>query len=94
MARIIPREGSSPEESVVIVDAVDHMDGIAAEYAYLEERFGRRGVDWNLVIQSLIEEPPDEKHSTIRHLDKLLIELADGSNRAIYFDVGSFFLME
>jgi hypothetical protein len=94
MARIIPKQGDSAANAVVIVDAADHMDGIAAEYAYLEERFGRRGTDWELVIQSLIEEPPDEQHPTVRHLDKLLIRLSDGSNRAIYFDIESFFLME
>ncbi|NYT05998.1 MAG: hypothetical protein GKC04_06475 [Methanomicrobiales archaeon] len=93
MARIIPNSGRSVEEAVVIEDAADHLDGIAAEYRYLEERYGKEGVAWKLKFQFLLDVPPEEGGGSARFFDKLIIELADGSVETVYFNIGSFFDM-
>jgi hypothetical protein len=61
------------------------MQGIGMEYAYLEKKFGRRGVDWNLELQTLVQDQSG------RTFDRLLIKLADGRKKDILFDINSFF---
>ena len=71
----------------MIVDADDHMDGIAAEYRYLAEKFGQQGEDWNLVLQILVEQSPGVL------FDHLIIGFPDGRVESFYFDIRSFFSM-
>lgn len=85
MARIIENTGRSMEEAIVIVDAEDHLDGIAAEYRYLTEKFGKQGKDWTLVLQSLVEYSPGVP------FDMMVIGFPDGRVETIYFDIRSFF---
>ncbi|MDT8357626.1 MAG: hypothetical protein RQ758_03880 [Methanomicrobiaceae archaeon] len=87
MARIIENTGRSMEEAIVIVDAEDHLDGIAAEYRYLAEKFGEQGKDWDLVLQSLVEKSPGVL------FDMLVIGFSDGRVERFYFDIRSFFSM-
>lgn len=49
------KNGESIEKAIVI-DAENEVTGVLAEYEYLEKRFGKRGKDWKLNMQSLIEE--------------------------------------
>ncbi|MBM4295821.1 MAG: hypothetical protein FJ126_13090 [Deltaproteobacteria bacterium] len=72
------------EKAVVIKGATNSRDGIAAEYAYLEKRFGKRNVDWKLKRQSL-------RHHQGKHFDFLEIELKDGSPKEVFFDITEFF---
>jgi hypothetical protein len=93
MVRIIPNSGDSIETALVIVDAADHLDGIRAEYQYLEERYGKQGEDWDLVMQALLEYPPEEEDSggPKKYYDMMIIEFPKGRVVNLYFDISSFF---
>jgi hypothetical protein len=75
--------GDSPEEAIIIKNAASHMAGISTVYLYIEEKFGKRDLDWKLISQILLagEKP----------IDRLAIELSDGSIRHIFFDTSEFF---
>jgi hypothetical protein len=74
--------GESIEEAIVI-HAQSSMDGVPKEYEWLEKRFGRRGQDWIMRSQEL------SGHAN-RIYDVITIQLADGSDRQIYFDITNF----
>lgn len=76
--------GETLDEAIRIRGALDHMAGVKAEYAYLEEIFGEPGTDWMLEMQILhfVDERP---------YDELRICLADGTRKALYFDLSDFF---
>jgi len=76
--------GDSPETAVVIEDAADSTEGIDAEYEYLAAKFGERGTDWNLSMQSLVQHEG-------RMFDRMEVELADGTTQTVYFDISGFF---
>jgi hypothetical protein len=75
--------GESPEDAIVIKNAENHRAGVNAEYFYLRKRFGKRDVHWRLVVQALLKGD--------KPVDRLTIELTDGSIKDIYFDVSEFF---
>ena len=87
MARIIENSGTSFKEAIIIQDAADHDDGVLAEYRYLERKFGVRGKDWDLVIQSLMQTDDNT------HYDSVLIEFPDKTRKKIIFTIESFFDM-
>lgn len=76
--------GNSITAPVIIKGAKNHLDGIAAEYIYLNSHFKTPDVDWKLI-----------KQNTLRYRDKFIdlieIELADGTKKNIYFDITNFF---
>jgi hypothetical protein len=75
--------GDSPEEAVIIKNADNHSDGVSAEYQYLRMKFGKRDLHWKLILQVLLRgEKP---------IDRLTIELADGTIKQIHFDTSEFF---
>lgn len=76
--------GDSLQTAVIIKGAPDHFSGIKAEYDYIETKFGRKNVDWQLVRQSLIREGG-------RAYDRMEIRLPDGSRKELYFDLTEFF---
>ena len=76
--------GESPAAAVVIKGAKDIVVGIAAEYYYLEKKYGQQNVNWKLISQNLL-------HKQDKHLDLLIIQLGDGSQKEIYFDITEFF---
>jgi len=76
--------GQSIEDAVVIENALGEEDGLAAEYYYLEEKFGQRDADWFLESQEFVSE--DE-----RFYDRMDIELADDTRIVVYFDITEFF---
>lgn len=75
--------GDTIERAVLIRGAANHMAGVAAEYQYLDERFGERGVDWNLETQVRLEVGD-------RSYDELHVKLSDGTKQKIIFDVSEF----
>jgi hypothetical protein len=81
-------DGSSPEEAVLIKDALSHAAGVRAESAYISRKFGERGEDWTLKEQSLTERKDG------RRIDKMTIETAAGDVETFYFDVSGFFGMD
>jgi hypothetical protein len=58
--------------------------GIAAEYYYLEQKFGQPNVDWKLKRQSVL-------HVKGRDYDRMEIELKDGGKKDVFFDITEFF---
>ena len=69
-----PADGSSKESAIVVSD-------VAQEYALLEARFGRPGVDWDLVMQSLVE-------SDGRYFDLMRVRVG-ATEVVVFFDVTS-----
>ena len=76
--------GESPDAAVIIKGAKDIVVGLAAEYYYLEMKYGRQNVKWKLISQNLLQ-----KHD--RHLDLLRIRFVDGSQKEVFFDITEFF---
>ncbi len=76
--------GDTPETAVVIAGAKNSMEGIGAEYRYLEQKFGRRGVGWQLKRQSLY-------HQQGKVYDRMELEFKDGSKKTLYFEISEFF---
>ena len=73
-------DGSSVNQAVVIQGATDEQTGVAAEYAWLRQKYPgyRRGG------QSLMGQQG-------RHYDKIEFKTADGQNMRAYFDITDFF---
>jgi hypothetical protein len=76
--------GDSLENAVVIHGATNSGEGIIAENQYLSEKFGQRGLDWEKKGQSLVGKED-------KQYDQLDIELKDGTNKTVYFDITEFF---
>jgi tetratricopeptide (TPR) repeat protein len=77
--------GQSNEDAVIIMNATGEEDGVGSEYYYLEKRFGKQGVDWEMEMQSLIGGEDD------RFYDKMDIRLSTGEMISIYFDITDFY---
>jgi len=76
-------DGSSRDNAVVI-NATSSIAGVRAEYDWLEARFGKKGETWKQKSQILAG---DESGP----YDVFAIELGNGSERTVYFDIGAFF---
>jgi hypothetical protein len=68
----------------VISGAANSMEGISAEYQYLSDNYGKKGVDWNLQLQSLAQDKG-------KSYDVMMIELKDGTELSVYFEKSEFF---
>lgn len=77
------RQGGSAEDAIPI-HAESTDDGIRLEYEWLEDHYGKQGLDWTMLMQSLNFEDD-------RPYDVLHIRLADGAEKRIYFDISGFF---
>jgi hypothetical protein len=75
--------GDSIDDPIIIKQAENHAAGVSAEYRYLEERFGKKDLHWRLISQALLR--------GVEPVDRLTIELADGSRQHIFFDTSEFF---
>ncbi len=76
--------GDSPKTAVVISGASNSLDGIAAEYRYLGQKFGRQNVDWHLLRQSVLQQDG-------KVYDRMELDLKDGRRTTIFFDITEFF---
>ena len=63
-------EGESIKDAIIIDEVDDHFNGINAEYFYIENKFGTRGINWKLVKQELL----NEKQQVY---DRITIQLKD-----------------
>ncbi|MHA1300793.1 MAG: hypothetical protein ACTSO9_15355 [Candidatus Helarchaeota archaeon] len=84
MVDFVENSGDSIENAIKIINAPDHFTGVNSEYLYLSNKFGVKGKDWKLEIQSLIENEG-------KHYDKMEIILSDGSKKTIFFDISDFY---
>ena len=71
------KSGESIEEAIIV-------ESIAAEYEYLERKFGERGKNWELDTQSLVKKGN-------KYYDRIDLKLSDGTRKTIYFDITAFF---
>jgi hypothetical protein len=76
--------GLSQDDAIVIMNAVNDSEGVDAEYYYLEQRYGERPDDWDLISQSLVDQG-----ETI--YDRMNLMLSNGDSVIIYFDITDFF---
>lgn len=71
----------SSMDSAIITMGVDEETTVFAEYWYLAYVYGRKGVDWNPGLQSLLEGDVGKIY------DHFQIELSDGRGVEVYFDI-------
>lgn len=76
--------GTSQEEAILIDGAKDEIEGVNAEYDWLEEKFGRQNKKWEMIDQLLIDEDD-------RQYDLLKIRLRNGDIKEFWFDITEFF---
>jgi len=72
--------GHSPSTAIVIKKTPKGLSAAGAEHLILSQRFGKRGEGWTLTRQELVKQDG-------RVFDAFHIVLADGVERALYFDV-------
>jgi hypothetical protein len=77
--------GESIHDAIVIT-ALNHVMGVAAEYEYVSRHYGRRGVDWEVKRQELQQNPENG-----RSYDLLTISLKSGETKTLCFDITQFF---
>jgi len=77
-------DGSSPEKAVII-NATSTVAGIAAEYSWIEERYGKRDVAWTVRMRSHGTRPDGKS------IETFVIALANGAELGIHFDISAFY---
>jgi hypothetical protein len=76
--------GLDTGEAIIIIGAIDELEGIDAEYIWLEEKYGDQDYDWELIDQKLVEV------EGIKY-DQLRIKLLNGEIKEIWFDITEFY---
>ena len=84
MVSIVKNSGESINDAIIILGATGSTDGVAVEYEYLEEKFGKRGLGWKLNRQSLLS-------INNKYYDEMDLTLSDGTQIVLYFDITDFF---
>jgi len=84
MVKYIEKSGASVDDAVVILDVQDNLEGISAEYVYLESKFGTYGKDWDVAMQEIV-------NVQNRYYDRMALKFSDGRKQVIYFDITHFF---
>jgi hypothetical protein len=78
--------GSGTKANPIQISGVStNFEAVRAEYEYLNQRYGKRGVDWKLERQVLIQ-ITDKRMCDVLHID-----LADGTKVKLWFDVTPYF---
>ena len=80
MIKYLGGNGSAQREAVIILGAKDEMDGVDAEYNWLEERFGKQNINWELNDQQFIDEGDTQ-------FDVLRIKFRVGKSDEFWFDI-------
>ncbi len=73
-------DGATPEGAVVVRGAESDIEGTAATFAWMFDRFGPKDEGWQLRTHS-------SGRFGARHIDTFDVALRDGSRQCIYFDV-------
>jgi hypothetical protein len=76
--------GSTKAEAVVILGAKNEMEGVDAEYNWIEEKFGKQNIGWELNDQELRDEG-------IKQYDILRIKFPSGETTELWFDISAFY---
>ena len=76
--------GSSKQESVVILGADNEAEGVDAEFSWFEEKYGKQDFNWELIFQELIVEESKE-------YDILRIKFSSGEITEFWFEISNFY---
>ena len=76
-------DGSRKEEAIIILGAADEIQGVDAEYTWLE-KFGKQNINWELNDQELLDEGN-------KQYDILRIKFRSGETKEFYFDITGFY---
>jgi|SRR3989344_892562 len=76
-------DGSSREKAVVI-NATSSLTGIPAEYEWIEARYGKEDEAWTVQMRL-------QSSDAGKSYETFVIELQDGTERTIHFDISSFY---
>lgn len=74
-------DGRTPESRIVLKVQGGHSAYIAAEYGYIRQLYGKRGVDWTMLQQQLLPSRDG------RRIDAITIKLKSGEEHILYFDL-------
>lgn len=77
------RDDSSVERAVEIL-AESEVEGVEKEYERISQHYGPEAKTWRTMYQVLIERDG-------RQYDRLHIELKDGTEKDVYFDITDFY---
>jgi len=80
-------DGSSKEKAIIILGANSDLEGVEAEYEYLESIYEEQNVEWRLNEQSLFIE--DDKY-----YDVLRIEFRNKKQATFWIDITNFYGLE
>ncbi len=72
--------GSSKEKAIIIHGVYTELEGVDAEYDFLESRYG----NYELVSQEFVGEVNNK-------YDVLIIKLSDGSSKEVWYDITDFY---
>ena len=71
-------------ESAIVVRAANSSEGIAAEYAWIENKYGQHEVDWIRRDKNLGQDGD-------RIIESFVIETKAGESHEVWFDITGFF---
>lgn len=74
------------EEAIIILGAKGETEGVDAEYIWIEERFGKQNINWELIDQELVDDG-DKQYDILR------IKFPDGKIEEFWFDITDFYGM-
>ena len=77
-------DGLDSKEAIIITGAIDELEGIDAEYIWLEEKYGKQDIEWELLDQEFID------LDTIKY-DLLKIKFQNGEIKEFWFDITDFY---
>ncbi|MBK9096700.1 MAG: hypothetical protein IPM14_01005 [bacterium] len=72
------------EEAIIILGAKDETEGVDAEYIWIEKRFGKQNINWELIDQELVDDG-DKQYDILR------IKFPDGKIEEFWFDITDFY---
>jgi len=76
--------GSSKQESIIILGADNEAEGIDAEFNWLEAKYGEENEKWVMVEQHLLDEGN-------KQYDILKIKFLAGDTEDFWFDITDFY---
>ena len=76
--------GSTQQDTIIVLVAKDETEGVDSEYNWLEEKFGKQNISWELNDQELIDEGN-------KQYDILRIKFPSGELKEFWFDITDFY---
>ncbi len=84
MIQIKGGNGSSKEQAIIILGADSEIEGVDAEFLWLEEKYGEENIEWEMIDQTLLEYGD-------KQFDVLKIKFRNGDLEEFYFDITDYY---